>query len=98
MKESKVEFIVKIAHKENLTQMTSPMYSTTYFEKYFIVVQLQLSAFNPHPSSQPQPNPLPSLACTLPLGFVHVSFIVIPENPSPYYPLTPPLWLLLDFS
>ena len=32
--------------------------------------------------SPPQPNPPPSPASTLPLGFVHVSFIVVPENPS----------------
>ena len=34
--------------------------------------------------SQPQPNPPPSPASTLPLGFVHVSFIVVPENPPPF--------------
>ena len=33
---------------------------------------------------------------TLPLGFVHVSFIVVPENPFPNYPVPTPLWLLLD--
>ena len=42
-----------------------------YFLNYFIVVQLQLSAFSP----PPQPNPPFSLASTFPLGFVHVSFI-----------------------
>ena len=42
-------------------------------ENYFIVVQLQLSAFSPHPSTPPQPNPLPSPASILPLGFVYVS-------------------------
>ena len=41
---------------------------------YFIVVQLQWSAFSPHHSPLPQPNPPPSLASTLPIGFVHVSF------------------------
>ena len=45
-----------------------------------------MSAFSPHPSTPPQPNPPPSLASTLPLGFVHVSFIVVPENPSPLCP------------
>ena len=35
---------------------------------------------------------------TLPLGFVHVSFIVVPENPFPNYPVPTPLWLLLDCS
>ena len=66
------------------------------FFNYFTVVQLQLSAFTPHHSLPPQPNPPPSLASTL--GFVHVSFIVVPENPSPHCPLPDPLWLLLDCS
>ena len=48
--------------------------------------------------SPPQPNLPPSPASTLPLGFVHVSFIVVPENPSPHCLLPPPLWLLLDCS
>ena len=30
------------------------------FLKIFIVIQLQLSAFSPHPSTPPQPTPLPS--------------------------------------
>ena len=62
-----------------------------YFFNCFIVVQLQLSAFSPHPSTPPQPNPPPSCAPTLPLDFVHVSFIVVPGNPSPHCPLPPPL-------
>ena len=69
-----------------------------YLKKIFIVIQLQLSAFYPHPSTPPQPNPPPSPASTLPLDFVHVSFIVVPENPSLHYPLPTPLWLLLDCS
>ena len=63
---------------------------------FFIVVQLQLSAFSPHPSTPPQPNPPPTPASTLPLGFVPVSFIVVPEKTSLHYPLSTPLWLLLD--
>ena len=91
--------------------MSSPSPSTTwlsdvsnldYFTFLFvfkcIVVQLPLSAFSPHPSTPPQPNPPASPASTLPLGFVHVSFIVVSENPSPHYPLPTPLWLLLDCS
>ena len=42
------------------------------------------------------PNPPPSPASTLPLGFVHVSFIVVPENPSPHYPF-PPLAIIRLF-
>ena len=52
-----------------------------------------MSEFPSHPSTPPQPNPSPSPASTLPLGFVRVSFIVVPENPSPRYPFPPPLWL-----
>ena len=52
----------------------------------------------PHPSTPLQPNSPPSPASTLPLGFVHVSFIVVLENPSPHCPLPSPLWLLLDCS
>ena len=49
-----------------------------FLVNYFIVVQLQLSAFTPHPSTPPQPNPPPSPASTPPpLGFVHVSFIAV---------------------
>ena len=65
---------------------------------FFIVIQLQLSAFSPHPSTPPQPNPPPSPTTTLPLDFVHVSFIVVPVIPSPHYPLPTPLWLLLSSS
>ena len=57
-----------------------------YFLKNFIVIQFQLSAFSPHPSTRLQPNPPPSPASTLHLDFVHMSFMVVPENPSPYYP------------
>ena len=69
-----------------------------HFLNYIIVMQLLLSAFSRHLSTPPQPNPPPSPASTLPLGFVHVSFIVIPENPSPHCPFSPPFWLSLDFS
>ena len=52
----------------------------------FIVIQLHLYAFSPHPSTPPQLNPTPSPTSTLPLGFVHVSFIVVPIIPSPHCP------------
>ena len=72
---------------------------TSLFKKnYFIVVQLQLFVFPYHPSTPPQPNPPPSPASTLSLGFVHVSFIVVPENPSAHCLLPRPLWLLSDCS
>ena len=61
----------------------------------FIVIQLQLSAFSPHPSTPPQLNPPPSPTSTLPLDFVHVSFIVVPVIPSPHCLLPTPPRLLL---
>ena len=59
----------------------------------FIVIQLQLYAFSPHPSTPPQLNLPPSPTFTLPLDFVHVSFIVVPVIPSPRCPLPTPPWL-----
>ena len=35
-------------------------FPSTTLKKIFIVIQLQLSAFSPHPSTLPQPNPPPS--------------------------------------
>ena len=52
--------------------------TNTFLKNYFIVVQLQLSAFSSHPSTPTPAKPTPSPASTLPLGFVHVSFIVVP--------------------
>ena len=70
-----------------------------YLLKNFkIVIQLQLSAFSPHPSTPPQPIPPPSPFSILPLDFILVSFIVAPVDPSPHYPLPTPLWLLLHCS
>ena len=51
----------------------------------FIVMQLQLYAFSPHPSTPPQLNPPASPTSTLPLDFVHVSFTVVPVIPSPHW-------------
>ena len=48
--------------------------------------------------SPPLPNPPPSLASILPLGFVHVSFIVVPENPSPHSPLVSVRLFLISMS
>ena len=45
-----------------------------------------------------QPNWPPSHTSTLLVPFVHVSLIVVPENPFPCYHLLTPLWLLLDCS
>ena len=45
-----------------------------WFKKIFIVIQLQLYAFSPHPSTPPQLNPPPSATSTHPPApdFVHV--------------------------
>ena len=69
------------------------------YEVFFVVViQLQLYAFSSHPSTPPQLNPPPSPTSTLHLGFVHVSFIVVPENPSSHYPFPlPPLAIVRVF-
>ena len=67
-----------------------------YFLKFVIVVQVQLSPLSPCHYPPPELSPLPTLDPN-PLGFVHVSFIAVPENLSPFpphYPLPPPLWLL----
>ena len=67
------------------------MSSTTiafYFLNYFIVVQVQLSAFTPYHSPQLQPSP-PLPAASSPLGFVHVSFIVVSETLPPFHPFIP---------
>ena len=69
-----------------------------FYFNFFNFIQLQFSAFSSHPSTPPQPIPPPSLTSTLPLDFVLVSFIVVPVDPSPHYPLPSPLWLLLHCS
>ena len=56
----------------------------------FIVIQLQSHVFYPHSSTPPQVNPPPSPTSTLPLGFLHVSFIVVPVIPSSHCPRLPP--------
>ena len=76
------------------------IYAMEFFLKkinLFIFIQLQLSAFSPHPSTPPQAVPPPSPTSTLPLDFVLVSFIVAPIDPSPHYPLPTPIWLFLDY-
>ena len=61
---------------EILSQYKNILILFVCFINYFIVVQLQLSAFSPCHFPLPQPNPPPCLASILPLGFVHVFFIV----------------------
>ena len=75
---------------------SSILWDLAYFKKIFIAIQLQLYAFSPHPSTPPQLNPPPSTTSTLPLDFVHVSFIVVPVIPSPHCPLPTPLWPIVS--
>ena len=52
---------------------------------------------SPPPLPPPQPSPSPSPDSNPLFAFMHLSFIVVPENSSPllsHYPLPPPLWLL----
>ena len=67
--------------------LTTKILTVAIFFLSFTVIQLQWSAFSPHPSTPPQLNPPPSPSSTLRLGFVHVSFIVVPVIPSPRCPL-----------
>ena len=68
--------------------------SLSFFYCYSITVVCIFSpSFHPTPAKTTT-HP----TSTLPLDFVHVSFIVVPVNPSPHCPLPTPLWLLLDGS
>ena len=71
--------------RKGVWQQRTWIYSKS-FKKNFIVVQLQLPEFCPYHSPPPQSNPHPSLASTFPLSFVHVSSIIVPQNPSPITP------------
>ena len=63
-----------------------------YFN-YFIVVQVQLSPCSCHHFPHPIHHCLPPSIFPH-FGFVHVSFIIVPVNPFPHYPLPSPLWSL----
>ena len=71
-----------------------------YFALLFFKISLLFSysfCLSPHNMPPPQPSPPPSPDSASPLGFAHVSFIVVPENPSFFslnYPLPSPVWLL----
>ena len=65
----------------------------------FIVIQLQFSAFSPHPRLIPRPLHLPPISTTPPHPvIVHVSFIIVPTNPSPFPLNFPPLSPLVTVS
>ena len=71
-----------------LNPVTSFIFCIWFFLKLFCCCSSAVVCIYPQP--QPSPTPPPS---SLP-SFVHVSFIVVPENTSPHYHLPPPLWLL----
>ena len=83
-----------IIYLPSLSQLQLP----SDFFLIFIVIQLHLYALSPHPSTPTHLNPPPSPTSTLPLDFVHMSFIVVPVIPSPHCPHPTPPWLLLDCS
>ena len=59
-----------------------------FFFLIFIVIQLQLCAFSPHPSTPPQLNPPPSPTSTLPPQFC--PFVLYNSSCNPLFPLSPP--------
>ena len=71
---------------------------TSFFFTYFLLLfKYCCLHFTPTTSPHPSHPHLPPLIPISLLGFVHVSFIDVPENPSPFSPhnpLPPPLWLL----
>ena len=74
----KMSILPKAKYRFNAIPFKIPM---SLFSKFVIVVQLQLSAFSPHPSMPPQQNPPPLFASTLPLSLVYVSLFSSSCNP-----------------
>ena len=96
-----LERLIHPKYKED--QVFEPNYmSLLFFPSNFIVVQVQFSAFSPHPSLIPSPPHLHSVST--PCIIVYVSFITVPTNLSPFspeIPSTPPsgyCWPFLNFS
>ena len=66
----------------NISSLVLPI--SFYFLKLFYCCSITVVClFSPLVSTPPQPNPAPYPASTLPLGFVHVSYVVVPDNLSP---------------
>ena len=72
--------------EQDPVNFTSGMFIYLFKKMFFIVLQVQFSAFSPNPN----PPHLPSLFPP-PFVIVHVSFIIVPVNPFPYNPLPSPL-------
>ena len=73
-------------------------YVLTLHLKNFFLLLFNYSCVPFLPIPPPQLNPPPSPTSSLPLDFVHVTFIVVPVIPSPHCPLPTPPWRLLDCS
>ena len=79
------------------------IYFFQFFPSNFIFVQVQFSAFSPHPRLTPSPPHIAPVSTPTPV-IVQVSFIIFPTNPSPFSPEIPsPLpsghcWPFLNFS
>ena len=87
-------FVSKVPFAEKSSDAWKPV---SFLKIILLLFNYSCLHFLPTPP-HPHPSPPCSLASTLPLDFVHVSFIVVPENPSPHCPLPSPVWLLLDCS
>ena len=62
-----------------------------FFTLFFPFLKILLFKYSclHFPFTPTQPSPPPSPESTPPLGFVHVSFVVVPINPSPFPPHYP---------
>ena len=89
--------VLKRICRDHIIHTTSTLHSlgvnsgmitwTTTFLKIFTVIQLQLSAFSPHPSTPLQPNPSLSPASTLPPWFCPC--VLYSSSCNPLFPLSP---------
>ena len=85
--------------------LLAPFHFISFFFKifsHFLLLFLLLFKYSclPSPPQSLPPKPSPSPLIPPPLGFVHVSFIVVPENSSPFpphYPLPLPHYLALEW-
>ena len=80
-----------MAYLKNLFFYNSQVLFLFSFLIYLFLFSYNCLRFLPIPPPHPSQSHLPPP----PLGFVLVSFIVAPIDPSPHYPLPTPLWLLL---
>ena len=70
------------------------MYETSLKKNFYCYSITVVCIYSP----SVHPTPAEPTSLTLPLDFVHVSFIVVPENPSPHSLLAIVRWLLTSVS